>query len=122
MEIMAAQVEGLSKFLKGDQAQGLERLAAAAQLEERLDPPNGPTYPIKPSHELYAEALLQAGRAAEAQKAFEMALSRMPRRSLSLLGLARAALASGDTETAADAYRPSRRPGPPRTRGASSTR
>jgi len=104
LEIMAAQVEGLSKFLKGDKQQGLEQLAAAAQLEERLDPPNGPAYPLKPSDELYAEALLLAGRGREAQQAFETALSRTPRRSLSLLGLARAALGSGDTETAAEAY------------------
>ena len=104
IEIMAAEVLGLSTFLKGDKQAGLEQLAAAAQLEERLDPPNGPTYPIKPAHELYAEALLEAGRGREAQLAFETTLSRMPRRSLSLLGLARAALASGDLETAAEAY------------------
>ena len=104
LEIMAAQVEGLSKFLKGDKQEGLEQLAATAQLEERLDPPNGPSYPIKPSHELYAEALLLAGRGREAQQAFETALSRSPRRSLSLLGLARAALGSGDKETASEAY------------------
>ena len=104
LEIMAAGVEGLSKVLKGDKQAGLEQLAAAAQLEERLDPPNGPAYPIKPSHELYAEALLVSGRGREAQQAFETALSRMPRRSLSLLGLARAALANGDTDTAAEAY------------------
>jgi tetratricopeptide (TPR) repeat protein len=79
IEIMALQLEGLSMFLKGDEGPGLERLAEAAKLEERLDPPSGPTYPIKPSHELYAE-------------------------SLSLLGLARAALGSGDQQTAAEAY------------------
>ena len=39
IEIMATQVEGLSKFLKGDQQAGLEQLASAAQLEEKLDPP-----------------------------------------------------------------------------------
>ena len=104
IEIMAAQVEGLSQFLTGRTQEGLERLEAAAQLEERLDPPNGPAYPIKPSHELYAEVLLLAGRGREAQQAFETSLSRTPRRSLSLLGLARAALASGDPETAAEAF------------------
>jgi tetratricopeptide (TPR) repeat protein len=104
IQIMAAQVEGLSKFLKGDTEAGLEQLASAARLEQGLDPPNGPTYPIKPSHELYAEALLQAGRGREAQQVFETALARMPRRSLSLLGLARAATGNGDTETAAFAY------------------
>lgn len=104
IEITAAEIEGLTRFLKGDTQEGLERLLAAAQLEESMDPPSGPPAPIKPAPELYGEALLQAGKGREAQKAFETALQRMPRRSLSLLGLARAAVASGDEETAADAY------------------
>jgi tetratricopeptide (TPR) repeat protein len=104
LEIAAAEIEGLARFLRGDTQGGLERLLAAAQLEEGLDPPSGPAFPIKPAPELYGEALLQAGKGREAEKAFETALQRMPRRSLSLLGLARAALASGDEEAAADAY------------------
>ena len=104
LEITATEIEGLARFRKGDTPGGLERLLAATRLEEGMDPPSGPTSPIKPAHELYGEALLQAGKGPEAQKAFETALQRMPRRSLSLLGLARAAVASGDEETAADAY------------------
>jgi len=104
LEVIAAEIEGLTRFRKGDTQGGLERLLAAARLEEGLDPPSGPASPIKPAHELYGEALLQAGKGPEAQKAFETGLQRMPRRSLSLLGLARAARASGDEETAADAY------------------
>ena len=104
LEVTAVEIEGLARFLKGDTQAGLERLLAATQLEEGMDPPSGPPSPIKPAHELYGEALLQAGKGREAQKAFETSLQRMPRRSLSLLGLARAALASGDEETAADAY------------------
>jgi tetratricopeptide (TPR) repeat protein len=104
IEITAVEIEGLARFLKGDTQGGLERLLAATQLEEAMDPPSGPPSPIKPAPELYGEALLQAGKGREAQKAFETSLQRMPRRSLSLLGLARAAVASGDEETAAEAY------------------
>ena len=104
IELAAAEIEGLARFRKGDTQGGLERLLEAARLEDGLDPPSGPAFPIKPAHELYGEILLQARRGPEAQKAFETALQRMPRRSLSLLGLARAAHASGDEEAAADAY------------------
>ena len=44
--------------------------------------------------------LLDAGRAKEAVHAFEQALVRTPKRTPSVLGLARAAAAIGDTTTA----------------------
>jgi predicted Zn-dependent protease len=59
---------------------------------------------LKPVHELYGEILLDVDRPADAIEKFEMSLLRMPNRSLSLLGLARAYAATGNREMASDAY------------------
>ena len=69
-----------------------------------MDPPGGPAYPLKPSHELYGDMLLETDWADEAVKQFEIALVRMPLRARSLLGLARASSKAGDVETARRAY------------------
>ena len=58
---------------------------------------------VKPAHELAGEILLAAGRSADARREFDAALAQAPGRSLSLLGLARAADASGDVAAARDA-------------------
>ena len=60
----------------------------------------GPPIPVKPSHELFGEILLELDRPQEAQKHFELALARTPRRVLTLLGLSRAAARSGNQEKA----------------------
>ncbi|HXH05762.1 MAG TPA: tetratricopeptide repeat protein, partial [Vicinamibacterales bacterium] len=79
-------------------------LAAAGDLERRLPAGMGPPRPIKPSDELAGEVCLELGLTAEARAAFERALARYPKRSLSLLGLARAAAAAGDESGSAAAY------------------
>jgi hypothetical protein len=78
--------------------------AVARELESR-PVAFGPPALSKPMRELRAELLLKAGRAAEAKLEFTRALSAFPGRSRSLLGLARAALAAGDTAVAKDAVR-----------------
>ena len=100
------EVEGMAHLAKGDHDAALTSLARAASIEETMVPPSGPPGesptdgPIKPSHELYGEVLLELGRPAEATASFAEALLRMPHRPLSLLGSARAAVASGDAKTA----------------------
>ncbi len=64
----------------------------------------GPPDVVKPSHELFGEILLELNRPHEAQLEFERALHLAPRRVRALLGLARAATASGDSNTAVRAY------------------
>src|SRR6266849_6787255 len=86
-----------------DEAVRLMREAAA--LEDRMPAEFGPPADVKPAHELFGEMLLEAGRAAEAQREFARALALAPKRALSLLGLGRAAAAAGDRATAAQAYR-----------------
>lgn len=104
LDIMVKELSALIEFGRGRQEQGLDLAKQAAILEASMDPPSGPSYPLKPSHELYGELLLEAKEYEEAKEQFETALLRMPKRSLSLLGLGRAASNLGDLETASEAY------------------
>lgn len=76
----------------------------ATALDESRGLPNGPPRPLKPAHELFGEILLELGRPAEAMDQFRMALRRLPNRGRSVLGLARAAAASGARDVARQSY------------------
>ena len=104
VRIMEHEVLALAAQAKGDMESAIAHAAKAADIEETQDPPSGPTYPMKPSHELYGEILLAAGNAEEARAQFEESMARTPNRTASLLGLARAATALGDADVAARAY------------------
>jgi tetratricopeptide (TPR) repeat protein len=91
-------------WAKGQKEEALALAREAANVEKTLSAPSGPPDPIKPAFELFGELLLEAGRAKDAMQAFEQALLRTPRRTPSLLGLARAAAAAGDTATARRHY------------------
>jgi tetratricopeptide (TPR) repeat protein len=86
------------------QRQALAAIERAAADEDAASYEFGPPVVVKPAHELAGELLLDLGRPAEARRHFEQALARAPRRSLSLLGLARAAARSGDAAAARQAY------------------
>lgn len=102
--IMEKEVSALVLLARGKKAEALALLREAVELEERMPPPSGPPEPIQPSHELYGEALLEAGQPEEAKRQFEKALLRMPNRAASLLGAARAADRLGDREAARRHY------------------
>ena len=84
----------------GESGGALALLAEAAAAEAAMPLDFGPPGIVKPSHELYGESLLAADRPDEALAQFRTALERAPRRSQSLAGLAAAARALGDGETA----------------------
>jgi tetratricopeptide (TPR) repeat protein len=86
---------------KPDEAVALLRQAAA--VEDTMAVAFGPPDVVKPTHELLGELLLAQGKAAEAQQEFVRALALAPRRTASLLGLARAATAAGDAPVAEQA-------------------
>ena len=104
VRIQQHEVEALAAQIAGDTEGALKHAKAATKIEETQDPPSGPTYPMKPSHELYGELLLAAGKAEKARAQFETSLTRTPNRTASLLGLARAATALGDEDAANRAY------------------
>jgi len=103
IEIMELEVAALARANAGKLEEAIEMLRRATALEESLRPPSGPPDMIKPSHELFGDVLLGAGRAEEAAAQFKTALLRQPNRPRSLLGLARAAK-STDPKLAARAY------------------
>jgi tetratricopeptide (TPR) repeat protein len=104
LEIRELEIAALMAALKPDYDRAITSMKQAASLEEAMGPPSGPPGLIKPSHELYGEILLRAGRPREAAEQFRIALQRQPNRARSLLGAARAAAKSGDTASAASAY------------------
>jgi len=104
VEIMALEVAGLARANAGKFDEAIELLQRATMLEESLRPPSGPPEIIKPSHELFGDVLLRAGRSAEAATQFKNALLRQPNRPRSLLGLARAAAKNGNGKLAAQTY------------------
>ncbi len=104
LAIMAKQVSGTLAIARGDEDGGLALLAESVAIAEAMPLPRGPARPNKPAHELYGEALLEAGRPDEAIAAFSESLLRMPRRALSVLGVARAHAAAGDPAAARERY------------------
>lgn len=102
--IMEHELLGLAAMARGETDQALAHLADATKIEETQDPPSGPVYPLKPSHELYGELLAQMGRHQEAIAQFQTSMTRTPNRTATLLGLARSSAKVGDLETATASY------------------
>jgi tetratricopeptide (TPR) repeat protein len=88
--IMEKEVAAATAVAKSDAAGAEQLLKEAVAIEVTLDPPSGPTEPIKPSFEVYAELLLQQGRLKEAAAQFEQSLLRTPNRRASVQGLQQA--------------------------------
>ncbi len=89
-EIFELEIAALSASMKKDHEKAIELMKKATALEEANSAPYGPPSLIKPSHELFGEILLRAGKPAEATEQFKIALLRQPNRARSLLGLQRA--------------------------------
>ena len=104
LEIREMEIAALSASMKGDHAKAMELMKQATVLEESMGPPSGPPGIIKPSHELFGEILLRAGKPAEAAEMFQTSLLRQPNRARSLLGAARAAKQSGNLPSARSFY------------------
>ena len=102
--IRGLEVSAVAAATKGDYNTAIELMKKATALEEQTGPPSGPPALIKPTHELFGEILLRAGKPADAAAQFRVALLRQPNRARSLLGAARAAAQSGDSVSAAATY------------------
>ncbi|MDQ6717683.1 MAG: hypothetical protein M3Z17_04950 [Gemmatimonadota bacterium] len=104
-EVMEKTLKGYALETTGDSAKALEYFRDAAAEEAALPMPFGPPMTIKPPRESAGELLLAMGKRAEARKEFEMALSRTPRRTAALVGLARSEWALGNRAAARKIYK-----------------
>ena len=98
--ILAGQLKAQLLWEKGKRAEAVALLRAATADADALPLEFGPPDIVKPTHELLGELLLADRKPADAQREFLRALELTPGRSLSLLGLERAALAAGDAPAA----------------------
>ena len=103
-QVLAQQLEAALLFAEGRREEALVLARQAAVVEASLSFEFGPPVPVKPVNEQVGEMLMDLRRPREAMEAFELSLKRTPRRTLSLLGLARAAMAVKDIATAQRAY------------------
>lgn len=97
--VMAGELGGMALFLGGSREEGVRVVRQAAQLEDAMPMEFGPPAIVEPSHELLGWMLLEIDPT-EAQAEFRRALALAPGRSRALLGLARAAIATGDKAAA----------------------
>jgi tetratricopeptide (TPR) repeat protein len=103
--IAGRQLLGLIRLQDGGADSALQMLQSAAESEEAMPFGYGPPAVVKPAWELLGEALLKLERHRAARDAFERSLDRAPGRPRSLLGLAQAAEAMGDSDAASRAKR-----------------
>ncbi len=103
--IMEREVAAVIARAGGRGNEAIAILEAAARTELALPAPLGLPSPAKAAPELLGEMLLEAGRAREERQSFEQALGRNANRSLSVLGLARAAMMLGNTSLGQQRYR-----------------
>jgi tetratricopeptide (TPR) repeat protein len=102
--IMENQLAAQLLMADGKSQEAIELVKQAAAAEDRTPYEFGPPVPPKPAHELLGEILLSLGRPDLARVQFELALLRAPKRALSLLGLARSLVQSGNRRAALETY------------------
>jgi tetratricopeptide (TPR) repeat protein len=105
LSILADDLSGLISSKAGDLGAAIAEVQHAATIYEGMAFDFGPPVMFKPPHELLGELLLKESKPAEACEAFEASLKRAPKRTESLLGLARAERAMGDKSAATITYR-----------------
>ncbi|MCL2384351.1 MAG: hypothetical protein FWC84_00750 [Alphaproteobacteria bacterium] len=102
--LQAKEAEAFATEAAGDADNALSKLKEAVAIEDSIDDLSQPPYPPIPANELCGEFLLKINRPAEASTYFLKALQRTPNRPKVIFGLARAAQALGDMETAGKRY------------------
>ena len=103
--VLRKELDALFALHEGKEETAVALARQAIILEASLPFRYGPPRVVKPAAEFLGDVLLEVGRAGEAVATYRDQLTRSPRRTSSLLGLARAATASDDPGQSSDAYR-----------------
>jgi tetratricopeptide (TPR) repeat protein len=104
VEVQRLAVAGWTEHAKGNAAEGLKLMRAAADLEDRNEKHIVTPARIVPARELLGEMLLEQKQPAQALKEFEASQLREPNRFRNFAGAAQAAEMAGDRAKAAAYY------------------
>jgi tetratricopeptide (TPR) repeat protein len=102
--VLEKELTALVRLSEGKREEALGLMREATRGEDTMPLEFGPPIVLKPPHELLGEMLLEMGMPREAHAEFTRALQLAPKRARSTLGLARAAMAMGDSSGAAKVY------------------
>lgn len=105
VEVQRLAAAGILAHVRGDDKEALASLRAAADLDATMDKHPATPSSVLPARELLADLLLELKQPAAALVEYRAVLSTDPNRFRSLLGEARAAKQTGDSDTARAAYR-----------------
>lgn len=99
--ILGKEVSAVASLASGDKQGAVAMAREAAEMEmSEMNAPSGPPLPMKPAIELYGDILMSSDMPVEALAAYERSLQWIPQRTPTILGLAKAASATGEKETA----------------------
>jgi tetratricopeptide (TPR) repeat protein len=104
ISLQAKEAEAFAAEAAGDTGDAIAKLKEAVAMEDSIDDLSQPPYPVIPANELCGNLLLEMKQPAEASTYFQKAMRRTPNRPKVIVGLARAAQALGDNQTAAQRY------------------
>ena len=104
LTMQAKEAEAIAAQAAGDRERATHEMDEAIAIEDSIYALSQPPYPIIPAHELFGSMLLEMKRPADAMKHFTETLKRTPGRPKAIYGIARAAEALGDKQTAIKRY------------------
>jgi tetratricopeptide (TPR) repeat protein len=102
--MQAKEAEAIAAQVAGDREGAIAKMNEALAIEDSIYALSQPPYPIIPAHELFGSMLLEMKRPADAMRHFTETLRRTPGRPKAIYGIARAAEALGDKQTAIKRY------------------
>ena len=105
IDLQAKEAEAFASEALGNADGAVAKLKEAAAIQDAIDDLSQPPYPVIPANELCGNLLLDLNRFTEAVTYFQRTLTRTPNRPKAIFGLARAAHALGDDDTAARRYK-----------------